>query len=329
MKKINELNDIESISVFYKGMALGYERQKNVLFISEDIGNVIYKVPFKRNLLAIMEDKLFASDNDLYVYDEVLKEFVLYRESLGGGRVNIFNGNFIENKYERPDKFVRVTMYKGKSNIKLWEKSYFNRISWFCRDSYLYVTDLSFKYIDFIDAQTGEVKNTLHFENPPISRFIYNYEDTLIVSLEIQPLEEYLLLGLDARTGQEKWRIEDARDLYIQDMEQGCLYGIGGNLFQVIDVKNGKMLVYERLSSEIEKYKVFPDRQGCLSPKGLYFKSNHLDCKLGLINLQTLKIEFVIDLNLPAGVKITSMSYHNGRLYVKDTNDMLHIFAEE
>ena len=329
MKKINEINDIESISVFHKGMALGYDRQKNVLFISEDIGDVIYKVPFRRNLLSIMENKLFSFDNNLYVYDEVLKEFVLYRESLGGGRVNIFNGNFIENKYERQDKFVRVTMYKGKSNIKLWEKSYFNRISWFCRDSYLYVTDLSLKYIDFIDAESGEVRNTLHFENPPISRFIYYYEDTLIVSLQIRPLEEYILLGLDAMTGEEKWRIDDARYLYIQDIEQGYLYGIGGNLFQVIDVQHGKMLVYERLSSEIEKYKVFPDRQGCLSPKGLYFKSNHPDCKLGLINIQTHKIEFVIDLNLPKGVKVTEMSYHNGRLYVQDTNDTLHIFAEE
>ena len=44
---------------------------------------------------------------------------------------------------------------------------------------------------------------------------------------------------------------------------------------------------------------------------------------------QTHKIEFVIDLNLPKGVKVTEMSYHNGRLYVQDTNDTLHIFAEE
>ena len=77
MKKINEINDIESISVFHKGMALGYDRQKNVLFISEDIGDVIYKVPFRRNLLSIMENKLFSFDNNLYVYDEVLKNWVL------------------------------------------------------------------------------------------------------------------------------------------------------------------------------------------------------------------------------------------------------------
>ena len=329
MKKIIEFNDIDSISVFYKGMVIGYDRQKNILFISENDSSIIHKIPSERNILDIIDDKLFLSKNDLYIYDEELKDFVLYRKSLEGGRVNIFDGNFIENKYMRALKSVQVTMYDGKSDVKLWEKVYSDRISWFCESHYMYITDLMHKYIDFIDAESGKVRNTLHFENPPISRFIYSWGDTLIVSLEIKPLEEYILLGLDAMTGEEKWRIDDARYLYIQDIEQGYLYGIGGNLFQVIDVQHGKMLVYERLSSEIEKYKVFPDRQGCLSPKGLYFKSNHPDCKLGLINIQTHKIEFIIDLNLPTGVKITSMSYHNGRLYVKDTNDTLHIFAEE
>ena len=328
MKKINEINDIESISVFHKGMALGYDRQKNVLFISEDIGDVIYKVPFRRNLLSIIENKLFSFDNNLYVYDEILKEFVLYRESLGGGRVNIFNGNFIENKYERLDKFVRVTMYKGKSNIKLWEKSYFNRISWFCRDSYLYVTDLSFKYIDFIDAESGEVRNTLYFENPPISRFIYSWGDTLIVSLQIRPLEEYILLGLDAMTGEEKWRLKSANNLYIQDSGSGYLYDIGGKQFNIIDPNEGKVLYKGNMSDENKKFNVCPEC-GILGENGIYFKDNFPHSRIGLINIQTHKIEFVIDLNLPKGVKVTSMSYHNGRLYVKDTNDTLHIFAEE
>ena len=329
MKKINELNDIESISTFYRGMAMGYGKQKNVLFISEENGSIVDKIPFQRNLLEIMEDKLFLSNTDLYVYDEELQDFILYRKSLEGGRVNLFNGNFIENKYTRSSESVQVTMYNGKSDVKLWEKIYSDRISWFCRGNHLYVTDLMHEYIDFIDARTGGVLNTLHFENPPISRFIYYYKDTLIVSLEIKPLEEYRLLGLDARTGEEKWSIEDARYLYVQDLEKGYLYGIGGNLFQVIDVKNGKILVYERLSSEIEKYKVFPARKGCLSPNGLYFYSNSADCKFGLINLHTHKIEFVVDLNFSNGVKITDLSYHNGRLYILDTDKTLHIFAEE
>ena len=211
----------------------------------------------------------------------------------------------------------------------MWQNIFPNRVGSCIWGNNLYITDLSFKYIDFIDAESGEVRNTLHFENPPISRFIYHYEDTLIVSLQIRPLEEYILLGLDAMTGEEKWRVESVNDIYTQDPTNGYLYGISGNYFQVIDVRNGNMLVHENLSSEKEKYKIFFQGQGCLSPKGFYFKDNHLTCKFGLINLQTFKIEFVTDLNLPTGVKITNMSYHNGRLYVEDTNDVLHIFAEE
>lgn len=326
MKKINEINDIESISVFHKGMALGYDRQKNVLFISEDIGDVIYKVPFRRNLLSIIENKLFSFDNNLYVYDEILKEFVLYRESLGGGRVNIFNGNFIENKYERLDKFVRVTMYKGKSNIKLWEKSYFNRISWFCRDSYLYVTDLSFKYIDFIDAESGEVRNTLYFENPPISRFIYHYEDTLIVSLNVNG-GEFHLLGLDAVTGEEKWRIENAFYIYTPDNSTGLFYALSGYFYQVIDVKNGKLVCVDDLSAEMSKFDVIPEAGGCLTEDGIYFRGR-MSAKFGLLNIHTHKFEFVEDLGAGKDVWTTNIQYHNGKVYVLDSKDVLHIWGK-
>lgn len=328
MKKINELNDIESISAFYKGMTIGYGKQKNVLFISENDGNIVHKVPSERDMLDIMEDNLFLSNIDLYIYDEKLKDFILYRKSLEGGRVNIFNGNFIENKYTRTLKSVQVTMYEGKSDVKLWEKSYSDRIGWFCRNNYLYVTDLMHKYIDFIDDQTGEVLNTLHFENPPISRFIYYYNDTLIVSLKIKPLEEYQLLGLDARTGKEKWKIEDANDLYVQDPITGYLYDIGGKRFNIVDPCKGKVIYKRDMSDENKKFNIGPE-WGILGKDSIYFMDNFPRSRFGRIDLKTYKIEFVIDLNLSEGVKITNMSYHNGRLYISDTSDTLHIFAEE
>ncbi len=330
MKKIAELAGIDVIEGFYNGNLLVFDVHNHLLFISERDGSIVNSILWEDYcIIKIKDNHIFLLDDGIYKYDETNNSFELYRSSITGGSVNWFGNNVMENNYMRPSKSVCITLFEGDSDKKVWERTYLNRRHWDSRGKYLYVTDLSLKYIDFIDAESGEVRNTLYFENPPISRFIYYYEDTLIVSLQIRPLEEYILLGLDAMTGEEKWRIDDARYLYIQDIEQGYLYGIGGNLFQVIDVQHGKMLVYERLSSEIEKYRVFPDRQGCLSPKGLYFKSNHPDCKLGLINIQTHKIEFVIDLNLPTGVKITDMSYHNGRLYVEDTNDVLHIFAEE
>ena len=330
MKKIAELAGIDVIEGFYNGNLLVFDVHNHLLFISERDGSIVNSILWEDYcIIKIKDNHIFLLDDGIYKYDETNNSFELYRSSITGGSVNWFGNNVMENNYMRPSKSVCITLFEGDSDKKVWERTYLNRRHWDSRGKYLYVTDLSFKYIDFIDAESGEVRNTLHFENPPISRFIYYYEDTLIVSLQIRPLEEYILLGLDAMTGEEKWRVESVNDIYTQEPTNGYLYGISGNYFQVIDVRNGNMLVHENLSSEKEKYKIFFQGQGCLSPKGFYFKDNHLTCKFGLINLQTFKIEFVTDLNLPDGVKITSMSYHNGRLYVKDTNDTLHIFAEE
>ena len=330
MKKIAELAGIDVIEGFYNGNLLVFDVHNHLLFISERDGSIVNSILWEDYcIIKIKDNHIFLLDDGIYKYDETNNSFELYRSSITGGSVNWFGNNVMENNYMRPSKSVCITLFEGDSDKKVWERTYLNRRHWDSRGKYLYVTDLSFKYIDFIDAESGEVRNTLHFENPPISRFIYSWGDTLIVSLEIKPLEEYILLGLDAMTGEEKWRVESVNDIYTQEPTNGYLYGISGNYFQVIDVRNGNMLVHENLSSEKEKYKIFFQGQGCLSPKGFYFKDNHLTCKFGLINLQTFKIEFVTDLNLPDGVKITSMSYHNGRLYVKDTNDTLHIFAEE
>lgn len=330
MKKIYELKDITYGPFFYKDQIIVCNEQDEYLFFSADNYRLLHKVNVGGiYTIDILEGRIYLYNHDLYTYDDKTETFILYRPSLGGGFVILFNDYFIETKYDWDRDEVKVSFYKEASNDIQWTNIFRKRVGVLNVGRHLYITDTSLKYIDFIDALNGEVLNTLHFENPPISRFIYYYKDTLIVSLEIKPLEEYRLLGLDARTGEEKWSIEDARYLYVQDLEKGYLYGIGGNLFQVIDVKNGKILVYERLSSEIEKYKVFPAMKGCLSPNGLYFYSNSADCKFGLINLHTHKIEFVVDLNFSNGVKITDLSYHNGRLYILDTDKTLHIFAEE
>ena len=328
MKKIIELSNITSIPEFYNGMVLVCS-SNTLFFVSEQTGEIVHEICFDTWYpLEVSDGKLLMYKNDLFIYDDEIKNFVVYQNSIGGGSVAIFNDKVIEDNYDRKSKSVQVTLYEKSSNAQLWQNTFPDRVGSSIWGKNLYITDLSYKYIDFIDVQTGEIRNTLHFENPPISRFIYNYEDTLIVSLEIQPLENYRLLGLDARTGEEKWSLESTHYSYIQDHVSGCLYGIGGKRFDIIAPNEGKYLCQGDMSDENKKFDVCPER-GVLGKDGIYFLDNFPRSKIGLINLKTQKIEFVIDLNLPDGVKITSMSYHNGRLYVKDTNDMLHIFAEE
>jgi len=328
MKKIIELSNITSIPEFYNGMILVYSSNV-LLFISEKTCNVMHKISFDNWYpLEVSDGKVLMYRNDLFIYDDELKNFVVYQNSISGGSISIYNNKIIESKYDRATNSVQIILYEEKGNKKLWQNFFSNRRGKCIFGKHLYITDLSLKYIDFIDAESGEVRNTLHFENPPISRFIYSWGDTLIVSLEIKPLEEYILLGLDAMTGEEKWRLKSANNLYIQDSRSGYLYDIGGKQFNIIDPNEGKVLYKGNMSDENKKFNVCPEC-GILGENGIYFKDNFPHSRIGLINIQTHKIEFVIDLNLPKGVKVTEMSYHNGRLYVQDTNDTLHIFAEE
>ncbi len=328
MKKIIELSNITSIPEFYNGMVLVYSSNV-LLFISEKTGKIVHKISFDNWYpLEVSDGKVLMYRNDLFIYDDELKNFVVYQNSISGGSISIYNNKIIESKYDRATNSVQIILYEEKGNKKLWQNFFSNRRGKCIFGKHLYITDLSLKYIDFIDAESGEVRNTLHFENPPISRFIYSWGDTLIVSLEIKPLEEYILLGLDAMTGEEKWRLKSANNLYIQDSRSGYLYDIGGKQFNIIDPNEGKVLYKGNMSDENKKFNVCPEC-GILGENGIYFKDNFPHSRIGLINIQTHKIEFVIDLNLPKGVKVTEMSYHNGRLYVQDTNDTLHIFAEE
>lgn len=327
MKKINKLKDIESISTFYKGMLVGYGKQKNVLFISEENGNIIYKIPSLRDMVELIDRKLFLFNQDLYIFDDELKNFILYRRSKGGGGVNLFNSNYIENNYNRSSRVVQITLYDGTSDVKLWERNYKNRRSWLGQGPHLFVIDLLNEHIDFIDENTGIVQKTLNFENPKMCRFVYYYDNILIVSLKIKPLEEYHLLGLDASTGEEKWRIEHANFMYIQDPETGYLYDIGGKRFNVINPLEGKVIYQCDMTSENEKFGVIPE-WGILGKDGIYFMDNFPRSKVGFINFNTHKIDFVLDVEFDAGIKIMKMLYHNGRLYILDTNETLHIFAE-
>lgn len=328
MKKIIELRNITSIPEFYNEMVLLY-RSNTLLFISEKTYDVVHELHFDDWYpLEVSNGKVLMYKNDLFIYDDKLKKFTLYHGSIYGGAVAFFNDKIIEDKYDRKNKSVEVTLYEKNNNDKLWQRTFPERRGSYILGEHLYITDLSLRYIDFIDDLTGEVVNTLHFENPPISRFIYYYNDTLIVSLKIKPLEEYQLLGLDARTGKEKWKIEDANDLYVQDPITGYLYDIGGKRFNIVDPCKGKVIYKGDMSDENKKFNIGPE-WGILGKDSIYFMDNFPRSRFGRIDLKTHKIEFVIDLNLSEGVKITNMSYHNGRLYISDTSDTLHIFAEE
>ncbi|MDE6451376.1 MAG: hypothetical protein K2L23_03655 [Odoribacter sp.] len=112
------------------------------------------------------------------------------------------------------------------------------------------------------------------------------------------------------------------------DNATGLFYALSGYFYQVIDAKNGKLVCVDDLSAEMSKFDVIPEAGGCLTDRGIYFRGR-MSAKFGLLNIHTHKFEFVEDLEVEKGVWTTNIQYHNGRLYVTDTNYTLHIFAEE
>ena len=283
MKKIIELSNITSIPEFYNGMILVYSSNV-LLFISEKTGKIVHKISFDNWYpLEVSDGKVLMYRNDLFIYDDELKNFVVYQNSISGGSISIYNNKIIESKYDRATNSVQIILYEEKGNKKLWQNFFSNRRGKCIFGKHLYITDLSLKYIDFIDAESGEVRNTLHFENPPISRFIYYYEDTLIVSLNVNR-GEFHLLGLDAVTGEEKWRIENAFYIYAPDNSTGLFYALSGYFYQVIDVKNGKLVCVDDLSAEMSKFDVIPEAGGCLTEDGIYFRGR-MSAKFGLLRI--------------------------------------------
>ena len=326
MKKIIELSNITSIPEFYNGMILVYSSNV-LLFISEKTGKIVHKIIFDNWYpLEVSDGKVLMYRNDLFIYDDELKNFVVYQNSISGGSISIYNNKIIESKYDRATNSVQIILYEEKGNKKLWQNFFSNRRGKCIFGKHLYITDLSLKYIDFIDAESGEVRNTLHFENPPISRFIYYYEDTLIVSLNVNG-GEFHLLGLDAVTGEEKWRIENAFYIYAPDNSTGLFYALSGYFYQVIDVKNGKLVCVDDLSAEMSKFDVIPEAGGCLTEGGIYFRGR-MSAKFGLLNIHTHKFEFVEDLGAGKDVWTTNIQYHNGKVYVLDSKDVLHIWGK-
>lgn len=328
MKKICELKEITYGPFFYKDQIILCNNQNDYLFLSTDDYHLLHKVNIGAvYTIDIVDGKIYLYNHDLYIYDDKINDFVICRSSLGGGFVLMFDDHFLEKKYDRKLNEVRIIFYEKGDEKILWTRIFVNRKSFLNTSNHLYLTDKYLKYIDFIDDRTGEVLNTLHFEDPPISRFVYCYNDTLIVSLHVSR-DEFHLLGLDARTGEEKWRIKDAFYIYAPDYSTGLFYALSGNLFQVVDVKNGRMVCVNDLSSEMSKFNVIPEAGGCLTGDGIYFRGR-LSSKFGLLNIHTHKFEFVEDLGVEEGVRTNDIQYHNGKVYILDSMNVLHIWGKE
>ena len=125
------MKDISDGPFFYKDQLIICDKENDCLFLNVNNYSFVNKINIGWSYpLDVLNGQIFLNDNgnnDLFVYDNDLKKFVLYRNSLSGGFVTIFKEYFVETKYDRNQNEVRVVFHeKGSKNV-LWSRTYFNR----------------------------------------------------------------------------------------------------------------------------------------------------------------------------------------------------------
>jgi outer membrane protein assembly factor BamB len=242
----------------------------------------------------------------------------------------IFNDEYLCGyNYNRESKSLTVTFFDRNSQNKLWQQTYENRVFPLSYYENLFLSDIRITFLEKIDLKTGKSEWILDF-GMKVHGDILKFGDTLII-----PLDNDHLLGINAATGEKLWELEDCLNYYCLEETTGLLYGYARERFEIIDAARGEKILRKQLTGSMDKYEISPDQSmNVLAGDAIYFVSNwKVSSKIGKINVRTQEIEFVQELikeekgegRTLAGTPV----YHNGRLYIKDSVGVLHIFEEE
>jgi outer membrane protein assembly factor BamB len=204
-----------------------------------------------------------------------------------------------------------------------------------CFGEVLVFSNNSDDQISRVDMNTG--KESWAY-NLPVSEVvaseIYAHNGVLVVpSREGQmPFDTTYLQGLDITTGELLWRRESNIYLY-QNVKKGLLYAFGGDTYIVINPMNGKTVEKKEFKGLKENDRLLvSSTMSRLYGDGLYFTSdyveNHYDCQFGKINIDNHEIEFIQKLDVAEGVTAAPPIYNEGRLYIKDSLNTLHIYEQ-
>lgn len=228
-----------------------------------------------------------------------------------------------EQVYQRAEKRIEVGMFDSFDGKMIW-KSKFNGFR-FCRNfqHLLLVTDINFVHFSKINIESGRTEWEFSSNEKILDTYIF--KNKLILQSNTNKL-----LGLDENTGVKLWELSDVSYYHTLDEDSGLLYSYAWDILRIIDPINGKIELNKQLQGSMEKYGIRPDANMHSIWGGyLYFMSNWNKPRFGGINLKTLEIEFVQDLDVEDGIKGGIPHYHNGRLYIKDSMHTLHIFERE
>lgn len=166
------------------------------------------------------------------------------------------------------------------------------------------------------DIHTGREYWTMRLEEPlDIEGQPYRAGNNVIIALN-----DGRLLGIDVQSGKQQWELTDCLSYYAQHPETGLLYGYGGVTYQVIDPLNGIKLIDKELQTGPASDHHYID--GNL----MYFIDNYPGVRFGAIDLESHGVAFVQQLEVEPGVTGYIPQHQEGKLYILDTESVLHEF---
>lgn len=329
-----KIEDVQSSPIVFGERLLFFKRKSNL--ISYDVNDLtkMQKRHFEENvILNIIDSNIFGYFSEKIISLNPITLTSSQTWDAQFGHPALLNSNQIfEQIYDRENKAVEVGVYSwGEEN---WRKKFTNHR--FARYIFgnLFITDINYTYLIKLNLNDGSESWSYSFAvGEKVHGNTYTHKEVLVLpSMAGQmPFNKNYLQGIDINTGKTIWKNETDFLYFQQESKTGLLYAFAGEKYQVIDPITGNKLVDIEFKG-LEEGKKLQVLQGMskLYGDGLYFISdytqNHYECQFGKINITTHEIEFIQKLDISEGVKAAAPLYHKGRIYIKDSLDVLHVY---
>ncbi len=322
MKRIDTINDVLNFN-FYKN-------QLTIKKTNEDLYNNNCKFDFKGEPYAILENGCFCDiqKTTIEIYD--LGFNLLTRIEKRGviGANKIYNSNYFSVRWEDENENEFSSIYKGTEEIKRYD-FFFGRFLG---------TDYRMVYNGY------NITNISVFKDIIKNDFLWSYTlpEGFKIFGQVQVIDNLLILyavdnnfdhsktiALDINSGNMKWELDNT--IFCQvDTEKKLLLGYAIRRYEVIDPFLGKKIVQKSMMDYYEKGLSPVSPNNTIANGKLWFVSGRGEnAKFGRINIETSEVDFIQDFPLQNDWQFSKPVFHNGKLYLLDSNNTLHIFEEE
>lgn len=326
MKCIKTIINVNNIFIFNKSIVIA--NLENLYINDKTVDIKGYDLYIEnQTLYAIFNNKVYVFDENSYffkrIYDSIISEY------------RLTENNVITSEY-LPSREFEIKYYVEK------------KLKWSKCSKGLYVVDNSDVILERNIFKPIEI-SILNNKNGEIN-WSFQLPEGFKIFDKIQVLKNVLFFiafkdegnynkqyGLDIKTGKILWELnfqipytKNNIAFHINPKDNLC-YGYGGNLYQVFNPITGEVLVEKSMSNYYEQ-DIDPGVHGnVIYNNKLWFVSGRRgeNAKFGAIDLKTHKMDFIQDYPLENGGQFDKPIYHKDKLYLRDSNSVLHIFKKQ